>query len=43
MGDELSLWNIEVMELFNEAFFAVWLVDIFHICVYPYFKLRPGL
>ncbi|PVF93563.1 cytochrome P450 [Serendipita vermifera] len=30
MGDELSLWNIEVMELFNEAFFAVWLVDIFH-------------
>ncbi|PVF97330.1 cytochrome P450 [Serendipita vermifera] len=30
MGDGLSHWNLEVMDLINEAFFGVWLVEFFH-------------
>ncbi|PVF97212.1 cytochrome P450 [Serendipita vermifera] len=30
MGEELSHWNMEAMDLITEAVFAFWLVDIFH-------------
>lgn len=30
MGQELSRWNVEAMDLATEASFTVWLVDIFH-------------
>ncbi|PVF92945.1 cytochrome P450 [Serendipita vermifera] len=29
MGENLSQWNMDAMDLINEALFAVWLVDIF--------------
>jgi hypothetical protein len=32
MGEELSHWNMEAMDLITEAVFAFWLVDIFHFC-----------
>jgi hypothetical protein len=34
MGNELDHWNIELMELVNEAFFTFWIVDIFPFCIY---------
>ncbi|PVF97327.1 cytochrome P450 [Serendipita vermifera] len=30
MGDNLTNWNMEIMELANEAVFTVWLVDFLH-------------
>jgi hypothetical protein len=32
MGDVLVPWNVENMDLINEAFFGVWPVDFFHFC-----------
>jgi hypothetical protein len=32
MGDGLSRWNLELMDLVNEAFFAVWMVDFIPLC-----------
>jgi hypothetical protein len=34
MGHELGRWNMELMELVNEAFFTFWIVDVFHFCAY---------
>ncbi|PVF92957.1 cytochrome P450 [Serendipita vermifera] len=31
MGSDLVSWNVEVMDLINEAFFGSWLVDFFRI------------
>jgi hypothetical protein len=32
LGDGLSRWNYEVMELINEAWWGVWLVEFFRFC-----------
>jgi hypothetical protein len=32
MGEELIQWNLTAVGQANEAFFAFWLVDIFHFC-----------
>ncbi|PVG01693.1 cytochrome P450 [Serendipita vermifera] len=32
MGEELMQWNLTAVEQANEAFFAFWLVDMFHFC-----------
>jgi len=32
LGEELASWNLEAMELVNDAFFEFWLVDVFHFC-----------
>jgi hypothetical protein len=34
MGEELIQWNLTAVGQANEAFFAFWLVDIFHFCEY---------
>jgi hypothetical protein len=34
LGDGLSHWNQELMELIGEAFFGVWLVEFFHFREY---------
>jgi hypothetical protein len=32
MGNDLSRWNLDSMDLSNEALFTFWLVDIIPIC-----------
>jgi hypothetical protein len=32
MGNDLTHWNMEIMDLANEAVFSVWLVDFFPFC-----------
>jgi hypothetical protein len=32
MGEELSSWNLEALELVSTASSTFWLVDVFHFC-----------
>jgi hypothetical protein len=32
MGDKLTHWNVDCMDLVNEAFFGFWPVDFLHFC-----------
>jgi hypothetical protein len=34
MGEELSSWNLEALELVSTASSTFWLVDVFHFCVF---------
>lgn len=34
MGEDLTHWNIEIMEFVGEAVMGFWFVDIFHFCEY---------
>lgn len=30
LGEGLTSWNLEAMDMVNESFFEFWFVDIFH-------------
>jgi hypothetical protein len=34
LGEELSSWNLEALDLVNTAGSTFWLVDVFHICMF---------
>jgi hypothetical protein len=35
MGQDLSHWNTEAVDVLQEAGYALFLVDVFHFCEYP--------
>ena len=36
IGEELSSWNLEALELLLTAVSTFWIVDVFHFCMFVY-------
>jgi hypothetical protein len=36
MGEEISSWNLEALDLINTAVSTLWFVDVFHFCTFVY-------